>query len=649
MKMLYEKININLQALTGIAALIGAVVYRLIGFKWTGLIITAVLIVAVFGFFQWAQSRGRFLNIDSPLGPGLPNRDLDKQRRRNDLYLMLFYLTTVFFCFRVLIINATSLSIISPWEAVPKYFFLFYFLATLILALYIYKNGRWPLFFLSLHYFLSFSILIFIFQIGYGFDPFVHRATLSLIAENGAVDPKPFYYLGQYSLEILANKYFHIPLIWIDKLLVPALAALFLPTAFYYSLKKWFGDSYKLFLVILCVLCLPFGIFILTTPQNLAYLFLILAILYGMKCDNCFELSLVYIFAFASLSIHPLAGIPAVLYAFSVHLFCSDLKNKSKYYLAALLFFLLIVSLPAAFYFLNRSMSAAETDATSLDSLNLITSNLKIYWPGEAGLILNYVYLLSLNNFYFIILMAVVGIAVAWKYRNECRFLFLFILISLGLFASYLLTAFLPFPYLISYERADYLERILLMTMFFLLPFILIAIYALIDRISTQDNFIKASWLGLILALITASLYLSYPRLDAYFNSHSYSVGQSDIEAVRWINDNSDKDYIVLANQQVSAAALSQFGFSKYYKNDIFYYPIPTGGPLYQYYLDMVYKKPSRETMVKAMDSAGVNEGYLVLNKYWWAFPKIAAEAKLTANSWAQFNQGEVFVMKYKK
>ena len=53
--------------------------------------------------------------------------------------------------------------------------------------------------------------------------------------------------------------------------------------------------------------------------------------------------------------------------------------------------------------------------------------------------------------------------------------------------------------------------------------------------------------------------------------------------------------------------------------------------------------------MLEAMDLAGVNEGYFVLNKYWRAFVKILAEAKLSASSWQAIDNGEVYVFKYEK
>jgi hypothetical protein len=152
--------------------------------------------------------------------------------------------------------------------------------------------------------------------------------------------------------------------------------------------------------------------------------------------------------------------------------------------------------------------------------------------------------------------------------------------------------------------------------------------------------------------MLSTSLYLSYPRFDKYHNSRGYSTGINDLKAVEYIEKNSKNDYIVLANQQVSAAALKNFGFSRYLKNknneEIYFYPIPTGGELYRYYLEMVYEKPTKENMLKAMEFSKVSEAYFVLNKYWWAFPKILEEAKIEADQFTDINE-EVYIFKYLK
>ena len=53
--------------------------------------------------------------------------------------------------------------------------------------------------------------------------------------------------------------------------------------------------------------------------------------------------------------------------------------------------------------------------------------------------------------------------------------------------------------------------------------------------------------------------------------------------------------------------------------------------------------------MLAAMDLAGVSQGYFVLNKYWWAFKKILDQAKLSASSFEEIDNGEVYVFKYER
>ena len=252
--------------------------------------------------------------------------------------------------------------------------------------------------------------------------------------------------------------------------------------------------------------------------------------------------------------------------------------------------------------------------------------------------------------------LALIGIIIAYRNRKDCGIMGLYFLMWLGLGLSYILTKRLSFAFLIDYERSDYSNRMLITATFFLLPFIIFTIYKFLYRLRDQNTFIKSAFSVFAILLITVSLYASYPRLDSYHNSHGYAVSQNDVDAVRWIEETAENNYIVLANQQVSAAALREFGFKKYYtsksaisspQSQIFYYPIPTGGQLYQYYLDMVYEKPTRATMLSAMDLTGVNEAYFVLNKYWWASPKIVNEAKLEAGSWQEIDNGEIYIFKY--
>lgn len=630
----------------------GGFVYRLYSLNNYGVALS--LILAILSYFIILRFRPS--NNASRLALVLKNimaksneLNKDKKYRFNHLGFFLLYIFLISVCFYVLFSSKTDKSIVSPWEAVPNYFFILYAASTLALVYNIIKNKYFIIFSLILHYFLSFSVALVVYKIGYGFDPFIHEATINLINKTGSVDPKPFYYLGQYSIIVILHKITALSPIWIDKLLVPLVSAVFLPAVLWQTLNKIFSDQKASLLAILFALILPFSVFIVTTPQNLAYLFLLLAILLGLICENIFDLIVIYLLALAATAIHPIAGLPALFLAVSLTIYHSDNAKIKKIGYPAVSF-ASIISLPAAFCFIEKSFSI---NSNFNFDINSVFSGLNIFSrpiiPSDETAILNFIYLYGFNLKFIIFLILVSGIFIVYRHKEYCKKFKIYFLLSSSFFASYLIAKIIPFNFLIDYERDNYTDRIFTISVFFLLPFIITVIYGLTEKILYSKNFLKLTFLSFFVIIITFSLYLSYPRHDKYFNSHGFSTGKNDIEAVRWINNDAKEDYIVLANQQVSAAALMEFGFLRYFKNNIFYYPIPTGGPLYQYYLDMVYKKPSRETMQKAMDLAGVKVGYFILNKYWWAFPKILDEAKFEAQAWKEIGNGEIYVFKYLK
>ena len=176
---------------------------------------------------------------------------------------------------------------------------------------------------------------------------------------------------------------------------------------------------------------------------------------------------------------------------------------------------------------------------------------------------------------------------------------------------------------------------------------------------------------------------MAYPRNDPYIIGHGYSVSAADLKTVNYIDQEAaDKSYVVLANQAVAAAAIQELGFKKYFpqmpintngyeftnnhlsesapttdkesnlnsstvSNNIFFYPIPTGGPLYQIYLQMVYQLPLRETAQKASQLTGAKIVYLVVNRYWERAAEIIEIAQETADKYAIINGGQVYVFKY--
>jgi hypothetical protein len=627
---------------------IGGLVYYLYALDRLGIIIALILIVFLF----W-KTRRYFSSPEKFAG----------QVKRKDIIALLSYILVYLILIVILFSSRSDRSLISPWQVISTNFFWLYILASSILAWLMTrpdlgKTGK--LILLSLHYFLSFSVAAVVYRIGYGFDPFIHQATMELIDAKGAVSPKTPYYLGQYGLIIIFHKLSGLSVAILNRFLVPGLAALLLPTALYRFLsgsgrsKNSEPEHSNIFLTMLFLLILTFSPFIVTTPQNLSYIFLILTIISGFGADPWQKTA---ILAIATAAIHPLTGLPALAWTglLIMNEYREAISRPARKYFRLAVWLFSALALPLALFFasghsLKRGAAILSSFADYLGSL--------IGSPGTAGRedwLANLVYFFA-YNYQLLILILVGGLVLyAWLGRKDrdnyktaaTRDM---LLLASGLSAAYLLSGLINFSDLINYEQADYAKRIPIIILIFFLPFIVLTLRRLIGLIRQQENLSRLIWLAIGVSALGSSLYLSYPRFDKYWNSRGYSTGQNDIKAVEFIAEKSDRPYVALANQQVSAAALKEFGFDHYFSTGsgpVYFYPIPTGGPLYQFYLDMVYKSPSRESMIKALRLTGAQDGYLIVNKYWYQSDRVINEAKLKADKWWTINN-EVYIFLYR-
>jgi hypothetical protein len=110
---------------------------------------------------------------------------------------------------------------------------------------------------------------------------------------------------------------------------------------------------------------------------------------------------------------------------------------------------------------------------------------------------------------------------------------------------------------------------------------------------------------------------------------------------------------VVLANQAISAAAVREFGFRQYFQSqdadrpgEHFYYPIPTGQPLYQDFLAMNELDGARGQAEKTMRFADVDTVYYVVTNYWWQAQGKIVNAKREADTWWALDD-QVWVFKY--
>jgi hypothetical protein len=203
------------------------------------------------------------------------------------------------------------------------------------------------------------------------------------------------------------------------------------------------------------------------------------------------------------------------------------------------------------------------------------------------------------------------------------------------------------FGFLIDYERGNYADRLFMVAWLLLLP---VAIPELGRRLANAVHAPLVNRIAVLVAigfLGAGASYAALPRHDAVTPSRGWSVGSADIEAVKLIDqDSAGTPYTVLANQSVSAAAIKTFGFKRY-NNDVFFYPIPTGGPLYELFLRASYEDPSRDTMKDAARLGGSSLVYFVVNDYWWDAGRLSERAASSTDREFLIQDGKVKIFKY--
>jgi len=611
-------------------------------------IATIACALPLLALFFNIKKKAESIKEKKSFGAGSEDTQIVKPGWHAPIYIFLFLFETAIFFW--IFTHATTDAIRTPWLLLGKKFLLLHFLTSIFLALAVFRSKRagFNLFFISAHFFVTLGLGLIIYKIGYGFDPFIHRATEDLILKTGAVFPKPLYYLGQYSLIVFLSKILFIPIVWLDKLILPVSAAIFLPASIFWGFKKFFNTEKMIIFAPFLLLAVPLTQFVATTPQGLANFFVCLLAFLSFGFIGKKQHFLLALFALAAFFVHPLAGIPALFFVAFNFLLYKEV-GKFKTIILFIIFLIAIFSVPASFIAKEIITGAPISEFLKIPNWN----ELDLSFTGvenRYNIFADLLYFYQQKLIYIIIILAVIGLVISERKNKIIPHFLTAITASAG---GLILNLFIKFPSVINYEQQEYGARLFQISEYFLLPLCFFALVPFFEKFRRAGRIPKLFFAIVAAALLTSSLYLTYPRIDRYELSHAINTSANDIETVKKIEeDSAGKEYIVLANQAVSAAALQEFGFKKYFKNDeIFYYPIPTGGPLYEFYLDMVYKTPTRATMEKAMNLAGVKQSYFILNGYWTNSNRILEQAKAEgsplgkgADSWFVLSKKNTFI-----
>lgn len=492
------------------------------------------------------------------------------------------------------------------------------------------------------------SITSLIYTLGYGFDGFLHRASERVLFTTGILEPQPFYYIGQY---VLVNWFAHLTgtLSAVDTWLVPC-AAILIPIC--PSIAFWDSEKPRtsLFIGAGTLLLVPLTPFITTTPQSFAYIVGLIAIACAWQPTSWLTRLVGSLFAAWSVAIHPLAGLP--IFALVIALIASHYADHAPTITRAIRIVGIIVStcsIPVAFFLNGQSSSHAmswhwERLINPQAYRDLLTHML----PSPINHIAawaDWAVIIQTLTPFALFFLAITGLITAPTKRRTSSTLLIGSVLLTCAGAMLYLTG--DFSFLIEYERNNYTDRLFTLAEILLLFPALVGWHYLAERIIRKPMSLV---LGLLLGLSAwfgGRVYGAFPRHDAASTSHGWSVGQADKTAVRYIDqDAKGMPYTVLANQTVSAAAVDILGFRRY-AGDVFFYPLPTGGPLYGLFLE-VMKPASDRTAVQQAASLGQSKlVYVVLNEYWWNAERVDESLRALADHVYEIENGKTRVYRF--
>ncbi|MBI5135447.1 hypothetical protein HZA86_04430 [Candidatus Uhrbacteria bacterium] len=536
--------------------------------------------------------------------------------------------------------NATQESIRTPWWVLPWWWVLFPLLFAIVSIATRPTQRPLRLLLSALLMLLLASVLAIIYRMGFGFDVHIHQRTLEIINATGVVSPRPPYYAGAYAIILTLNTLFPFLSIWIIlRFLVPAFATILIP----FLLVGSSGAKRYFFTPMLFTLFAG-GWIAENTPQALALLWCVLSV-WTARAPDRFSKCTAIAGAAATLSIHPLTGIPTVATVAMMLL----PNQRRGWFVGTITSALLPIAFVATLW---QGQAPIHWTMPTLPAMHGIAQ--------EGNAPLDVLFSLLWNR-WILVVLAIMLILYKNGFKNgwrDCPPTERTLLggIGLTLVNAAVFAGFSQLPNVISYETTDFAARVAATALVMALPLLLPWGNGLLNAIAASASRISlVGFMSVLELTIGIRVYSIYPiDVDGYDVQKGYSVSKSDLRAVETIADDAGTTpYIVLANQSVSAAAVHRYGFARYYpiqgRSAIFYYPIPTGDALYQYYLRFVYGDPEATTATvrDAMKFAGVTRAYVVINHYWKNAKQIIASGQREADHVQRIDNGVVTVLRY--
>lgn len=546
-----------------------------------------------------------------PEGKRLP---IPEMKIKLDVWVLVFFFTDLLLL-ALFIAARTDTALVSPWILFNGEIFVLFLISTIVYLLNAHRYSFMQAMVMGMfHSLAALSVSTIIYGIGFGFDPFIHRAAEEAMIQLGSIEPHQLLYVGQYTFLSALHLLTNIPVTILDIWYVPVLAGVVLPMTTYVGLRQGFGlseDQSKRWWM--AVYIYPFMLLTFSVPFTLTYAFFIGILFAGftlMKMSRPAQL-VVSASSFALALFHPLLCVP-------LGFWLAQLVFKRRWVRVTCLI-LLAFSLPMLLTFYQYSQGQVVHVYSLIDNVGAFFNLFRnpfydpypfIPWHLDALYAIRY-------WFPYVMVLAGTGVMMAtWRHYKR-QWQWLLGLITGLMIAMYIMSTLFVFKDIIVHEQAEFALRLLHVWYgLFLVPCVVGLAQINHRKARLMMQFVTA-------CLVVIAWYFSYPQFNLQYPFYSPSVSVDDVEVVHVINEAADESYLVLSNQLTSAAALQEFGFDQtilFDDQEILRYAIPTGGILYPYYTRLFAGEDPNVVIHELFEYAQVDQVYLVTHAYWsWA------------------------------
>jgi hypothetical protein len=473
------------------------------------------------------------------------------------------------------------------------------------------------------------SVSALLYKIGFGFDPFLHRAAEEALLNEGIIYPKQFLYSGQYLFVAWVSQLTQVRLYWVDVWLVPVFASVWLPPALYLGLWKGWKIPARFARVLwLSLFLIPYQLLTFTVPFTVTFvLFVGFVALLPLAAKNRTAALWLFVANAVGCLFHPLLAVPVGTFL-GVLLLRHFVKKGPLWAWMSGAMILVLCGVPGLLWVYNLGTGQTVVFWSLVQNMPLFTHLWRSpYWDPYPFIPAWLQFIYGVRYVIPLVVATEVFVWMLYRWRKQ-KFIWFDVFWVGVLGCIYAISTLFHFKDIIAHEQLEFALRLL--QAWFVCALVPFAFFLSVLMRHRVGLWIVVTVFSLVLV---HAWYFSYPQYNLKYPFYSPGVGQNDIAAVRFIEGNSDEGaYLVLSNQMVSAAAIQAYGFAQYYPlagEQVLWYAIPTGGPLYVNYSVLIEGGFTQERCDDLIEETGVVSVYAVVPSYYeFTIPQIMTELR---------------------